>query len=680
MSRSSDVSVLWEPISIGALEVRNRVFVSAHLTGFNDEDVIGDRYIDYYEERARGGVGFLITGAEGVHYTGWHRPHFQAWREDAAPRYRRLADAVHAHGAKIFTQLWHTGLQDFGTVPLEGQHPVFGPSAVPSPVYRRIAKAMEREDIEMVVDAFGRAAELAQAAGIDGVEIAGAHGYLISNFLSKLNNRREDEYGGSVANRCRFAIEVGREVRRRVGADFPISFRMVFEEYVGEGGFQPEESAELLGELHRAGLFDMFNISGGTYHSQWATSPLATAAVGTPFVEHSALAMRVIGGDVPVGVAGGIAAIDRAAEIVTAGEADLIAMTRAHMADPELVNKARESRGGEVRRCVGANQGCIRRQLNGGPSGCTVNPAVGREGRYGETKIGRTESPLRLLVVGGGPGGLKLAETAARRGHQVTLVEREGELGGQVRSAGKLPNRGRWLHFVEDLSGSLERLGVDVQLGTEASLESVRDADADVVTLATGSYFDKTGFSVLRPDRQGIPGAGEGRVLDPIEAVDDPERSGAQIVIVDDFGDHASLGVAHLLANAGKKVSIVTTDLFVGRVASETFEVPFIYYPQLLAVGVELIPSSTVERITEQGVEIVDVYTRATRKIPADTVILNMLRKSEDGLYNALRAEGVSVKRIGDCVAPRQIDEAVYEGMTLGLELEQAALTIPAHA
>jgi NADPH-dependent 2,4-dienoyl-CoA reductase/sulfur reductase-like enzyme len=253
---------------------------------------------------------------------------------------------------------------------------------------------------------------------------------------------------------------------------------MVFEEYVGEGGFQPEESAELLGELHRAGLFDMFHISGGTYHSQWATSPLMTAAVGTPFVEHAALAMRVIGGDVPVAVAGGIARIDRAAEIIAAGEADLVAMTRAHLADPELVNKAREDRREEIRPCVGANQGCIRRQLTGGAFSCTVNPAVGRERRYGVTTIGRTESPLRLLVVGGGPGGLKLAETAARRGHSVTLVEREDELGGQVRSAGKLPNRGRWLHFVQDLTRSLQRLGVDVQLGAEASLESLRAADA----------------------------------------------------------------------------------------------------------------------------------------------------------------------------------------------------------
>jgi 2,4-dienoyl-CoA reductase-like NADH-dependent reductase (Old Yellow Enzyme family)/threonine dehydrogenase-like Zn-dependent dehydrogenase len=672
MSAPNDLDVLWNPLQIGSVEVSNRIFVSAHMIAFGDEVIVPERYINYYEERARGGVGLLITGAEGVHPTGWHAPHYQAWREDAAPRYQRLADAVHSHGSRIFTQLWHAGLQDHGIVNLDSHHPVLAPSGVPSPVYGRIAKAMEREDIEMVIDAFGRCAELAQAAGIDGVEVAGAHGYLLNNFMSKLNNRRDDEYGGSPANRVRLAVEVGAEIRRRCGSDFPVGLRMIFEDFQGEGGFQPEDSQELLAEAHRAGVFDYFSISGGTYHSQWSMIMSMTTPLRTPYVEHAALAKRVVDNAVPIFVACGVYTVDQAAEIVSTGKADLVAMTRAHLADPELVNKAREGRKSETRRCIGANQGCVHRQYIGAASTCTVNPAVGREGRWGTTKIKPSSTPRQVVVVGGGPGGLKFADTAALRGHDVTLVERTDSLGGQVRLAAKLPGRERWLDFIEDISGSLERRGVTIEFDTEASVASLRERGADLTVLATGSYYDKSGFSIFRPDRDGIPGAGEGRVLDPIDVVTAPERCGDRVVLIDDVGDVAALALAQLLGEAGKEVHIVTMGRYVGMAAESTFDPPEIRYPALLACGVRFAPSTTVEAITDEGVSVVDVWTHEARTIPADTVVVNLLRKPNDELYRALRDEGLPVRRIGDCVAPRRVDEAVYEGMELGLDLEAA--------
>jgi 2,4-dienoyl-CoA reductase-like NADH-dependent reductase (Old Yellow Enzyme family)/thioredoxin reductase len=672
VTAQTNLDVLWNPLTIGSVEIPTRVFVSAHMIAFGEEAIVPQRYIDYYEERARGGVGLLVTGAEGVHPTGWHAPHYQAWREDAAPRYRRLAEAVHRHGAKIFTQLWHAGLQDHGIVDLDGHHPVLGPSGVQSPVYGRIAKAMEREDIEMVIDAFGRCAELAQAAGIDGVEVSGAHGYLVNSFLSKVNNRRDDEYGGSVANRVRFAIEIGDEIRRRCGADFPVGLRMIFEEFVGEGGFQPDDSSQLLAELHRSGLFDYFSISGGTYHSQWSTILPMTSELHTPYVEHAALAKRVVGEAMPVAVACGVYQVDRAAEILAAGQADLVAMTRAHLADPELMRKAREGRGREIRLCVGANQGCVHRQWIGAASSCTVNPAVGREGRWGTTSIRSAQTPRRAYVVGGGPGGMKFAELAAQRGHHVTLIERGDALGGNVRLAARIPGRERWNDLITDLTGSLERLGVSVQLGTDATADSAREFGADLTVIAAGAYYDKSGFSVLRPDRASIPGAGDGRVLDPSDVVGDPDRAGDRVVIIDDFGNPDALGAAQLLGDAGRQVHIVTMSPFVGGGAMTTFDAPAIYYSALASCGVELTPSTTVQEITGDGVSVVDVWTQEARVIPADTVVVSLLRKPHDALYHELRDEDIPVRRIGDCVAPRRIDEAIYEGMELGIDLEAA--------
>jgi 2,4-dienoyl-CoA reductase-like NADH-dependent reductase (Old Yellow Enzyme family) len=473
------LDVLWDPIKINELAVPNRVFVSAHMMAFFDGPVLGDRLIDYCEERARGGAGLIVTGAEGVDPSGWHPPHFQAWPDEAVPQYEKLADRVGAHGARIFVQLWHCGLQDFGIQVLENQHVVLGPSGIPSPVYGAIAKAMERDDIDRVVAGFGRAALHAREGGIHGVEVAGAHGYLISSFLSSFNNQREDEFGGSVENRCRLAVEVGKEIRRQVGADYPVGLRLNFEEFVGPGGFEPSVCSELLAEIHGHRVFDYFSISGGTYHSQWGFIMPGTADLETPNVPNAALAKAVVKGEVPIMVAQKVTTLERAAEVIAAGEADLVAMTRAHIADPELIRKARDGRRDEIRRCVGFNQGCVHRQAIGGMASCTVNPVAGRESRWGFDRVRPTSSPMRIAIIGGGPAGMKAAEAAATRGHQVRLVEREQELGGLLRYAGDLPGRGRWLDLVEDLVGSMERLGVIVELGVTATAAELADSDGD---------------------------------------------------------------------------------------------------------------------------------------------------------------------------------------------------------
>ena len=336
-------------------------------------------------------------------------------------------------------------------------------------------------------------------------------------------------------------------------------------------------------------------------------------------------------------------------------------MARAHIADPDLVAKARAGRSREIRRCVGANQGCLRRLFEHGMITCTVNPAAGRERTLGAAPV--HVEPRRVLVVGGGPAGMALADTAAAAGHAVTLLEREDALGGQLRLAGRLPNRGNWLELAEDMAAALERRGVDVRLGVEATPAAVGDADA--VFLATGAGFDRSGYSISTPGRDGIPGAASDHVLDPAQAIADPERCGARVVIVDDNGDHLPLGLALLLAGTGRDVAVVSRQLFAGSGLVATGDLGWVF-PELRAAGVAVSGQEIAARIAPGAVAVQSVWGGGARTLPADTVVLSMLRVADDALHRELAAAGVAATRIGDCLAPREVDDAIYEGVAHG--------------
>ncbi len=387
------------------------------------------------------------------------------------------------------------------------------------------------------------------------------------------------------------------------------------------------------------------------------------------FAEHSALAKQVVG-DLPVFVTGAVKTVEKAAEIVGAGQADMVGMSRAFFADPELVRKARAGRSFAIRRCVGANQGCWRRLTQGLDVTCTVNPAVGRERKWGSERLRPADRPRSVLIVGGGPAGMKAAEAAAQRGHRVTLVEKEAELGGQLRFAAALPHREGWTHLVEDLAGSLGPLGVDVRLETEATPDTPGQLGAEVTVLATGASWDKTGFSILRPDRDAIPGAASGHVLSPIEAIADPEACGQRVVVLDDIGDYTALGIAELLAQSGRTVEIVTAFPQAGMrvMPAATADYAWIY-PRLVESGVAITTQSFIESIERGSVTVADAWTGGAREIAADTVVLVMTRRSDDALYHSLKERGSTPVRIGDCVAPREIDDATYEGMRCGFML-----------
>jgi 2,4-dienoyl-CoA reductase-like NADH-dependent reductase (Old Yellow Enzyme family) len=659
----TELDVLWQPIAIGGVRVPNRIVFSGHTSGFR-----GSEYADYLAERARGGSGLIVTGAIPVHPTSDNDgATWTAYDRGSVAEIRTVVDAVRAHGCPLFVQLGHSGVHSFGAPSTDYRGLVFAPSALPSPHFGVIAKAMSRVDIEEVTAGFVAGALHAQEAGADGVEIHAAHGLLLSQFLSPLFNVRTDEYGGDVARRARLVREIGTTVRERCGAGFAIGLKLNFDEFVGEPGITPAEAERTIRLLHASGVFDYFSISGGSFHSfQYMVAPESSGLSGH-FVGHARQARAAVGGEVPIIVTGRIRTVPQAAEIVQAGAADLVGMIRAQIADPDIVRKSHAGGLAAVRHCVGANQGCWRRVNAVGSISCTVNPLTGREADWGARLAAPAARTRRLLVVGGGPAGMKFAETAAMRGHEVVLLERDTELGGQIRYAGRLPHRAAWSRLVDDLAASLERLGVEVRLGVAAIATDVRAYGAEVIAIATGSVWDESGFTVRRVGVAGIRRTTDSHVIGPIAALAAPATCGERVVIVDDNGDHLPLGLAEHFATSGHSVTVVTAHPSIGHRLGTQATVDFAWvYPRALAAGARIAAFSFIDRIERDRVVLTNVWTGAEEALGADTVILCMMRHSEDALYHELEQDGAAVLRIGDCVAPREVDDALFEAVREG--------------
>lgn len=654
---------LWQPLQLGSVTLKNRVVVTAHALQYADSNLMTQQSVDYYEERARGGAGLILTEAQAVHPTsrGLALRTTQGWPVEVVPVYRRLAEAVHRHGAKVFVDLSHFGVEDHNTMHLDNWRALWSPSGLPSATYGEIGRAMNRDDIAELVAGFARSAANAQEGGLDGAEVHAAHGYLLCSFLSPLTNLRTDEYGGSTENRCRIVLECARAVREQCGPDFPVGVRISLVEGV-PGGIDEEEGERITSILAASGLFDYLSISAGNASTfDQVVSPMSLP--GARLVDLAARAKKVANG-LPVLTANGITDLSIAAEIIDSGQADMVAMTRAHIADPHLISKARSGREGEIRHCVSANQGCINRMAKGWSLTCTQNPAAGRELTLGTGTLTKPDAPRRVVIVGGGPAGMRAAEVAASRGHRVTLLERDEQLGGQIRYAARLATRGRWAVMIKDMERALERHGVDVRTGVDASVDDVRALDPDHVIVATGSRWRTDGFSAKLAARPGIPGLDQVRVLDPIQAIVSPELCGDRVLIVDDIGDYTALGIAETLADQGKQVEVIAASLFLGENILLTLDVGHLY-PRLHAKGVTITPQHIVGEVNQDGAVLTRIWDGASRVLPIDSIVTVMLRDPETTHMAGFR-EAFEVTEIGDCLAPRRVDEAIYEGEMAG--------------
>jgi mycofactocin system FadH/OYE family oxidoreductase 2 len=657
---------LFSPLEIGGVTVRNRIMQTAHVKLWAHDGIDSDRNVAYQAARAKGGAGLLITGNRVVHptsTTGFPRVAW-AYRPGALEADRRLTDAVHEHGAVIFAQLNHFGLNATSDS-ADDLRVLWGPSAVKSPAYGETPKAMEHEDIREVVDWWGRSAELTREGGFDGTEVHISHSYLLHQFLSPLYNKREDEYGGSFENRLRFAREVIDEVRSRAGTDWVVGVRISLTDFI-PGALDIDDAIRVAQMLETDGQIDYVNVTAAGYHNIFKAIEPSDVPDGY-LVDLTAQVKAAVG--LPVFTVGGIKDPALAEEILASGKADMVAMTRAQIADPEFASKVRDGREDEVVHCIRGNQGCIGRVFKGLPIACTVNPGAGRERRFGPGTLVRAESPSRWLVAGGGPAGMKAACVLAERGHDVVLAERDEGLGGQVNLILRTPGRDEFGWITRDLERQLVRHGVDVRLGTEITAAQVRELQPDGVIVATGAVPSRTGFSSVNPLVDRLPGVDQENVLTVWDVLLESRPVGKRVVVLDDDGTRYAAGVTEVLLDRGCAVELVSRWPALFPTTMTTLDMAHLY-GRLLGKGLVYRLNAWASGIEGDRVSVFNLYTGAQEAIDGvDTVVLATGPKANDGLYFELESERENVSRIGDCVAPRKLDHAIYEGELAGREL-----------
>ncbi len=439
MGRPTDA--LWTPLDVGPMRVRHRVMITGHTLLYGADGLLSQRHVDYYRERAAGGAALLVTEQQAAHSSGAnYRQGCRGYDPRAVTWYRKAAEAVHAHGAKLMVQLFCGGAQGSGTMYIDEWRPLWAPSPVASTQFHEQPAEMTAADIRAVVDGFALSATHAAEAGCDGVEIHAAHSQLLGAFLSPAFNRRTDGYGGSTADRARIVLEIGAAVRAAVGARLAVGLRLSIDERLANGAGITE--AEFLRQLERfaaAGLFDFYDLSAGGYFAKHiAVTPMTSDLPAGFLAPAAARAKAALPSDARVFVVGRILDVATASQIVASGAADMVGMTRAQMADPEFIDKAYSGREREITRCVGANV-CIRRLGENNDIVCAVNPALGRESVWGKGTLRPADQPRRIGVIGAGPAGLRFAGTAAKRGHSVTVFERHSAPGGVSAGSHRYP-------------------------------------------------------------------------------------------------------------------------------------------------------------------------------------------------------------------------------------------------
>lgn len=649
---------LFEPLRIGSVTLRNRIVSSGHDTVMAADGLMTDQLIAYQTARAAGGVGLIVVQVAGVHESARYTSHILMATEDACiPGYRRLADAVHAHGSAIVGQIFHDGREIMesqdGTLPV-----ALAPSAVPNERFGVMPRAMPIPLIEEIQAGYASAARRLRDAGLDGVEVVASHGYLPAQFLNPRVNLRTDRYGGSPENRLRFLRETIAAIRDAIGREPVVGLRISIDEITPEG-LTPDDVLPALAVLDGDGLIDYVSVVAGT-SATLAGSGHIVPPMTLPNAYTAPLAARakaVV--SIPVIVAGRINQPQEAERILELGQADACAMTRALISDPLLPMKAAEGRTDEIRACVGCNQACIGHFHAGYPISCIQYPESGRELRYGRpTRASRARD---VMVVGGGPGGLKAATVAAERGHRVTLYESARRVGGQVLLAERLPGRAEFGGVVTNLAGEAERAGVRMVTGTTVDLEVVRRERPEVVIVATGAG----------PRRPLLELSGDAIVLDAWQVLRGAEIPDGRLVVADWRCDWIGLGIAELLAGRGRKVTLGVDGYMPGQRIQQY--VRDAMTGAVTKAGVQIVPlvrlfgydSSAVffqHVLTGEPVIIEDVagLVLAQGHDPVDSLLVEL---ETHGTFDG------EVHGIGDCLAPRTVEEAVLEGLKVAAEL-----------
>lgn len=632
---------LFRPLQIAGCRLPNRIVRTAHSTGMTGEELIA-----YHEQRARSGLGLAILEIAGVQPTS--ATGIPVHSDDVLGFYGEVSGRLHAHGTRVFQQLWHGGAA-YGRA---GQ-PVSA-SAVPTPSVNRIPLPMTRAMIDETVGAFAAAARRCQQGGLDGVELHAAHGYLIGQFLSPATNQRSDDYGGPLENRVRFLQEIIQAVRSEVGPSFPVGVRLSGTDFI-EGGIDPSEAGAIAGLIEPH--VDFIDVSMSSY---WRFHKFLST-LDDPFgyeIPTSERVTRTL--TVPTIVTGRIMTLDHADHLVGSGVADMVSMVRAMIADPDLIAKALAGREDTVRPCIGTSMGCVAGLMTTGRIQCVVNVAAGRE----TTTPFETPAPAplrkRVLVIGGGVAGLEAARTAALRGHQVALYEMTRDLGGQVRIAASVPPRSDLGALTRWLADEVRRLGVEVHLGSPVDPDLVADAGPDEVVVATGS-LPRRGFQLSSPSIP-VKGADLPHVATSWEAIGFGGRAriGSEAVVYDDTGTFEAIAVADRLLAAGARVTLASRCEQLGANVPYPPATVEASRERMFEAGVEFVPAVAVREVTPAAVELVALGTGRSQSLPADTVVIVSYHQPNDDISAYLSAGPWTLHRVGSVTGTDSILSAVH--------------------
>jgi len=667
-----EIRKLFEPITINKLTIKNRIVMPSMGLAYSSDFSFNDRYRAFYRERALGGVGLLTIGPVAIDRVG-SAPFMPGLFDDIYINpLRNFIDRLHQDtDAKIATQLLHMGRYAFSA--LTGMQPI-APSPIPSTLTHETPREMTLEDIETVKAAYVQAARRAVEAGFDFIEVLACTGYLISEFLSPLTNRRTDAYGGSIENRMRFGLEIIREVRKTIGEDLALGIRIAGNDFM-EGGHTSRESARFAAEAEAAGV-DAINVTGGWHETR--VPQLTSNVPPGAFVYLSRGIRNAV--SVPVFASNRLGDPHVAERALRSGACDMICWGRPLIADPELPNKVRQGRFDEIIPCIACNQGCFDSIFAGTPVSCILNPRAGNETHF---RVEKTPAAKRIMVAGGGPAGMEFALTAAQRGHHVTLYEKTDRLGGQVNLARMPPGKKEFKRLIDSMAARLARWGVDVHINTPLTPEMAARERPDLLVVASGA----------RPVRIPVTGMDKPHVVDAWDVLGEKVWNiGRNVVVVGGSATGcetalfvAEMGVpdpetftflmyhsaenrefaAELLHSPGRKVTVI--DMVprladnVGRTARWSLT------KSLKLMGVTLRPNTTLLEIRDNSALVQTKKGSAT--IPADTVIMAVGVVSVDDLARDMEGTGIQVVTIGDAKTPGKITEAVREGFEEALRI-----------
>ncbi|MCF3947703.1 NADH:flavin oxidoreductase [Acidiphilium sp. AL] len=673
----ANADALFRPLKIGNVTIRNRVMSTSHAPGYGRDGKPQERYQLYHEEKAKGGIGLtMFGGSSSVSPDSPAAPWNQISVADdtVIPYFRQFAERIHRHGAKLMIQLTHMGRRTRWDT--ENWLPTVSASPRREPASRSIPREMEKEDIDRVIADFAEAARRAQEGGLDGCEISAAHGHLIDQFWSPSVNQRTDGYGGSLLDRMRLGFEVLEAMRKATEGKFVIGMRMSGDELLAEG-LSHEDCVAIAVEHAKRGLIDFVNVMGGQArdHLAHAISLPNMAFPVAPFLYLASAVKREV--DVPVFHAQRITDLATAARAVAEGHIDMVAMTRAHIADPHLVRKLSEGREDDIRQCVGAGY-CIDRIYTGADALCIQNAATGREATMPHV-IATSDHKRRVVVIGGGPAGLEAARVCAERGHAVVLFEREPSLGGQINIAARAGWREALSGIPRWLADQVRKRGVDIRLATEATGAAVLAEDPDIVIVASGG----------RPNPGFMTGA------DLVVTTADVLRGGMElagsVLLYDGMGQHNGASCAEYLARRGALVELVTPD----RMAAEevgTTNQP-VHLRELYKLGVIMTANLDLLEVRREDNRLVAVLKNTMSLIEeeraVDHVVVDFGTLPVDATYHALKEQssnrgqidiaaliaghrqphlnqpGFALYRIGDAAAGRNIHAAIYDALRL---------------